>query len=214
MLVLVTAEEEYIPTEIDMTDAQGIASTEKITTDLITGLKADEDEVTVTALPTETIAILFEEVGTSESVSASGKTFKSSDELEEAIKAEESSDEVLSTFSCFGRSFGQYADVSQDCRVFHLCYPYFNETSDELLYQRITFLCDNDSIFDQKRFICTENKTIDHRCHESEALYQTSNQEYLIRVFSQSVSANSEEVDRSAKSDESPRGWFSWFARH
>lgn len=117
-----------------------------------------------------------------------------------------------SEFSCFGRSFGQYADVDKYCRVFHLCYPFFNSTNDELLYQRITFLCDDESVFDQKRFICVDNSTLDHKCSESPLLYQTTNQEYLIKVFSQNVSpideVNGKQTEDSSSSP-SP-SWFNW----
>lgn len=121
-----------------------------------------------------------------------------------------------SEFSCFGRSFGQYADVTKECRVFHLCYPFINSTTDELLYQRITFLCDNDSVFDQKKFICVDNSTVGHKCTDSEALYKTTNQEYLIRVFSQSVSPIDEvkgQSEAEVKPSSSP-SWFNWFYRN
>jgi len=117
-----------------------------------------------------------------------------------------------SAFSCYGRAFGQYADVQKECRVFHLCYPYFNSRTDELLYQRISFLCDNDSVFDQKRFICVDNSTVDHKCSESEDLFTRTNQEYLIRVFSQSVSPIDEMKGQPTQG--SDRNWMSWLSGH
>jgi len=153
------------------------------------------DESDVTAMPTT--AETIEELITSE--------YNGLDDKEQSSES----------FSCYGRSFGQYADMSKDCRFFHLCYPFFNSTSDELLYQRITFMCDGESVFDQKRFVCVDNSTIDHKCSDSEALYMTTNQEYLIRVFSQSVSPIDEvkgrsESDPKPSSSSSP-GWFNWF---
>jgi len=118
-----------------------------------------------------------------------------------------------SDFSCYSRSFGQYADVAKDCHVFHLCYPFFNSKSDELLYQRITFLCNNESVFDQKRFICAENSTVDHKCDESPQLYDTTNQEYLIKVFSQNVSPIDElkgETESGDSDSSSNPSWFNW----
>jgi len=217
LFAMVSAEDAYMATESEMVDNEVMVTTETIVMDFEPSTE-DEMKESESAPATETITILFEEIQPNASASevvetkADQELVNPNQDMEEALKAE-NLNESLTGFSCYGRSFGQYADVSQECRVFHLCYPYFNETSDELLYQRITFLCDNDSIFDQKRFVCTENATIDHKCHDSEALYQTSNQEYLIRVFSQSVSANSEEVDRSDKTSNS-RGWFNWFSRN
>jgi len=118
-----------------------------------------------------------------------------------------------SLFSCFGRPFGQYADVKKECHIFHMCYPYFNSTTDELLYQRITFLCDNDSVFDQKRFICVDNSTVDHKCSDSEDLYLQTNQEYLIRVFTQTVSPI-DEVRGQTSVRPSNRNWFNWLYGH
>jgi len=120
---------------------------------------------------------------------------------------------VNSTFSCFGRSFGQYADVSQECRVFHLCYPYMNSTTEELLYQRISFECEDGSVFDQKRFLCADNSTIDHKCSDSEDLYVQTNQEYLIRVFSQNISPSADTKD-GEHAQNSPSNWMSWLYNH
>ena len=133
-------------------------------------------------------------------------------ELEKAIKSETvlELDENVSKFSCFGRSLGQYADVSKECRVFHLCYPFLNESSGQLLYQRLTFLCDEESVFDQERLICTENATMEHSCQDSEALYKTSNQKYLIRILSQTIPANSEIKRSDIPSNR--RGWFNWLS--
>lgn len=123
-------------------------------------------------------------------------------------------DSNTSEFSCYGRSFGQYADVAKDCRVFHLCYPFFNQSNDQLLYQRITFLCDEESVFDQKRFICVDKSTLGHECSDSPLFYAISNQEYLIKVFSQNVSpidaVNGESKTVTEESTSSPN-WFNWF---
>jgi len=177
-------------------------------------------EMSATDETTETIAILFEEVNLKDHNLDELSTEKTTTELNELITSEFNGfddKESESSFSCYGRSFGQYADVSKDCRVFHLCYPFFNASSDELLYQRISFLCDEESVFDQKRFICVDNATVEHKCSDSEALYLTSNQEYLIRVFSQSVSPIDEVKGRTETQEEtqssanvSNPGWFNW----
>jgi len=169
---------------------------------------------------TEIIEIIYQESQSSDAnnTSESGESSESS-ESQEVIAEYDGFDrkEVLngSDFSCYGRSFGQYADVSKDCHVFHLCYPFFNSSSDELLYQRITFLCDEDSVFDQKRFVCVDNSTVEHKCSDSPLLYQSTNEEYLIKVFSQNVSP-ADEVNGKSDTEESTSswGWFNWFYRN
>jgi len=158
---------------------------------------------------TQTLTLIMEEM--SPTVEPSSESSTEANEL--VTKSDDHSTDY--SFSCYGRSFGQYADVSKDCRVFHLCYPFFNPTSDELLYQRISFQCDNDSVFDQKRFICVDNATVGHKCSDSEHLYQTSNQEYLIRVFSQNLQPGHEVKEASeptakVTSGNGRNGWFSW----
>jgi len=168
----------------------------------------------------EPIAIIFEEI---EETSMNGQSYEmttpsvihTSTDSEDKIISEFNgldANKSEKTFSCYGRAFGQYADIQKECRVFHLCYPYFNSTTDELLYQRISFLCDNDSVFDQKRFICVDNSTIEHKCSDSEALYLQTNQEYLIRVFSQSVSPIDEMKGEPNRG--SDRNWMSWLYGH
>jgi len=172
---------------------------------------------------TETVHLLLEEVDPNSQSTDELAADETTTETIELFTSEYNgfdAEETESSFSCYGRSFGQYADVSKECRVFHLCYPFFNQSSDELLYQRITFLCDDESVFDQKRFICVDNSTIEHKCTDSESLYMTSNQEYLIRVFSQSVSPIDEMKGRmeeeTVKQEAQPSnpGWFNWLYNH
>jgi len=88
-----------------------------------------------------------------------------------------------SRFSCYGRSFGQYADVGKNCHIFHLCYPYLNISSAKFVYQRISFLCNDNSVFDQKRFVCVDNSTIEYPCSEAPLYYESSNENYLNKLM-------------------------------
>jgi len=127
-----------------------------------------------------------------------------------------SSDSLGDEFSCHKRSFGQYADIASECHRFHLCYPFFNVSTDELMYQRVTFECDDNSVFDQKRFICVDNSTVGHKCSDSVDMYEKTNQEYVIRVFSHD-SPQEEAKDHlagsEAKQPNRGRGWFNWLYR-
>src|SRR5262249_4337409 len=91
--------------------------------------------------------------------------------------------EVLYQFSCFGREFGQYADVTNDCHIFHLCYPYLNSTTGRFNYQRISFLCDQNSVFDQKNFRCVDNSSLEYKCDDAPSFYKSSNENYFNRLM-------------------------------
>jgi len=162
---------------------------------------------------TQTLTLIMEEMEPTAQPSSESSTEANELVTESVTESDDHSKDY--SFSCYGRSFGQYADISKDCRVFHLCYPFFNPSNDELLYQRISFQCDNDSVFDQKRFICVDNATVGHKCSDSEDLYKTSNQEYLIRVFSQNLQPGHEVKEASeptakVTSGNGRNGWFSW----
>lgn len=82
-----------------------------------------------------------------------------------------------STFSCHGRPFGHYADVERHCQIYHLCNPItlgFNHNS-QLIYQRISFLCLNDAIFDQRQMLCVDQDRLTTHCSEAVDFYASSN---------------------------------------
>lgn len=35
--------------------------------------------------------------------------------------------QVINSFSCAGRPYGYYADVANDCAIFHVCFPVSDE---------------------------------------------------------------------------------------
>lgn len=46
-----------------------------------------------------------------------------------------------SQFSCYHRRYGYYADVAKQCLMFHLCYPVQEPTTQQILFQRFSFVC-------------------------------------------------------------------------
>jgi len=92
---------------------------------------------------------------------------------------------VTTKFSCYGRQFGQYADVDKHCRVFHMCYPLRDSVSGRKMFQRITFLCDDDSVFDQQNLVCAENSSVAHLCSDSVKYYNQSNVDFLTAMLNQ-----------------------------
>ena len=87
-------------------------------------------------------------------------------------------------FSCYGRPFGQYADIDEECRVFHLCHPYLNFTTGRLIYQRVSYVCGNNYVYDSRFFICIDRNTPGFRCNESPLQHLISNHNYLTRLLS------------------------------
>ncbi|CAG0888986.1 unnamed protein product [Cyprideis torosa] len=76
---------------------------------------------------------------------------------------------ILSSFSCEGRNYGYYADVSMDCRLFHICHPMVFPDGVSQTFQ-YSFFCGNTTQFDQSKLTCVH--TIDAiPCSESENYY-------------------------------------------
>jgi len=103
------------------------------------------------------------------------------DDLREANKTESNGTDPFnfastaptSTFDCKGRKFGYYADVGRNCTIYHLCNPVTLPDTPELVYQRISFLCLQNSTFDQMTLSCT--RTPQMACAVAPDYYESSN---------------------------------------
>lgn len=78
-----------------------------------------------------------------------------------------------SAFTCYGRSIGYYADIERDCKVYHFCL--LGDYNGDAVYQRITYLCLKDTVFDQQVLDCVDSNKMSITCKDSEAHYVTSN---------------------------------------
>ena len=38
---------------------------------------------------------------------------------------------LVREFSCEGRDYGYYADIANNCQVFHICWPKYNELEEQ-----------------------------------------------------------------------------------
>ena len=55
---------------------------------------------------------------------------------------------IVDEFTCDGRVYGYYADVANDCQLFHVCYPVqYPDGQEEMI--KWSFICPNQTIFDQ-----------------------------------------------------------------
>jgi len=86
-----------------------------------------------------------------------------------SASADEAIDRAISTvFSCASRRYGYYADVSNDCRVFHICDPTINVNQESQTLQ-FGFFCPKGMIFAQEKLICDHSSAI--ACKDSERYY-------------------------------------------
>jgi len=60
---------------------------------------------------------------------------------------------IRATFSCLGRNYGYFADVDNNCQIFHVCHPSRNAAGEPVIYQFSKF-CPNQTRFDQQRLSC------------------------------------------------------------
>lgn len=61
---------------------------------------------------------------------------------------------ITDTFSCENRTYGYYADVDNDCQVFHVCLPSQTPSGRNITY-RWSFICPNETVFNQEVLTCT-----------------------------------------------------------
>ena len=81
------------------------------------------------------------------------------------------------TFSCEGRRYGYYADVDNNCEIFHVCLPVEDDNGDIQEYAHFSFVCGNQTVFDQASLTCSEEANA-IPCDESESFYDVVNAEF------------------------------------
>lgn len=78
-----------------------------------------------------------------------------------------------SSFTCLNRQVGYYADVDTDCKVYHFCM--LGEFNGQEVYQRVSYMCVNDTSFDQQALDCVETAKMNTTCPESSKFFDSSN---------------------------------------
>ncbi|KAK4310138.1 hypothetical protein Pmani_018277 [Petrolisthes manimaculis] len=81
------------------------------------------------------------------------------------------------TFSCDGRPYGYYADVDNDCRVFHVCVPITDEEGQATAMGHFSFFCGNETIFNQESLTCSKLED-SLPCQDAASLYDLVNSEF------------------------------------
>ena len=75
-------------------------------------------------------------------------------------------------FDCTDREYGYYADVANNCQLFHICLPIEDADGDVVDTNHWTFICSNGTIFDQQTLSCNF-KDDSFPCEDAESLYNT-----------------------------------------
>ncbi|XP_067213750.1 uncharacterized protein ckd [Linepithema humile] len=111
-------------------------------------------------------------------------------ETYEEISSEQNNIDVFENltfrFTCEGMPSGFYADVDYDCRIFHVC----DNSGDGF-----PIICANDSVFDQKRRICTNEDDID--CQYAHEWYYLNELTYSAEVESKMITEEVTEKNES-----------------
>ncbi|XP_066158480.1 U-scoloptoxin(01)-Cw1a-like isoform X1 [Euwallacea fornicatus] len=77
--------------------------------------------------------------------------------------------DISDSFSCDGRDYGYYADVENECQLFHVCLPIKYQDGRSQMF-RWSFICPEETVFNQEIFTCTRaDESID--CAESPRFY-------------------------------------------
>ncbi|XP_034180086.1 uncharacterized protein LOC117604293 [Osmia lignaria lignaria] len=93
---------------------------------------------------------------------------------------------IVDNFSCQGRIYGYYADMDNDCQIFHVCMPQARSAT------RWSFICPAETVFNQATFVCmrTENSI---PCEESEKFYE------LNEAIGKEVEEEESDMEQSTK---------------
>jgi len=92
---------------------------------------------------------------------------------------------IVDTFSCAGRSFDYYADVENDCQVFHICAPQKEIFKDDPAVASVpdvtyhySFICNSFTIFSQDTRTCAWSKEA-LPCSEAERYLSITDSEWF-----------------------------------
>ena len=81
-------------------------------------------------------------------------------------------DPINTDFDCDQKSYGYYADVNNNCQLFHVCLPIEDEDGEVIDFNQWTFMCGNGTVFDQQTLSCNYESDA-FPCEESEQLFGT-----------------------------------------
>ncbi|KYN14308.1 hypothetical protein ALC57_13475 [Trachymyrmex cornetzi] len=123
-------------------------------------------------------------------------------ETYEEISSEQNDIDIFANltfrFTCKDMPSGFYADIDYNCRIFHVC-----ENSGD----GFPVICANDTVFDQKQRICTDEENID--CHHAHEWYYLNELIYSAEIEPRTITEEipEEEESKVVQEDVVPSIW-------
>lgn len=105
----------------------------------------------------------------------------------------------VSVFSCVKRPYGFYADVSLNCRTFHICNP--QVVSGKTVQHQFTYDCPAEKVFDQLHLACVPETSAAAACENAEEHYGL-NEAFTLRA----AALDSRDTATSFSCDRRPAG--------
>ncbi|KAL7629961.1 UNVERIFIED_CONTAM: hypothetical protein RMT77_019919 [Armadillidium vulgare] len=84
---------------------------------------------------------------------------------------------ITTSFSCDGQRYGYYADMDNNCEIFHVCLPIEDDAGTVVQTAHFSFACGNQTVFNQESLTCTHPEDA-VPCAESGSLYELVNAEF------------------------------------
>jgi hypothetical protein len=79
---------------------------------------------------------------------------------------------IVNTFTCASKIYGYYADIDNECQVFHICMPVvYADGREETI--KWSFICPEQTIFDQANLVCSRPEDA-LPCEESANYYNVN----------------------------------------
>lgn len=94
-----------------------------------------------------------------------GSAYQFPDAIEDIL-----SGPIVEAFSCEGFDYGYYADIDNNCEIFHICLPIQDNDGVVIETAQWSFACGNGTVFDQQTLTCNF-PTDAFPCEESASLY-------------------------------------------
>ena len=84
---------------------------------------------------------------------------------------------LQTTFTCDELPYGYYADMDNDCQLFHVCLPVADDIGAVVETAHFTFVCGNQTVFSQETLTCVHEADA-FPCAESRSLYDLANADF------------------------------------
>ncbi|KAK7084001.1 hypothetical protein SK128_025754, partial [Halocaridina rubra] len=84
---------------------------------------------------------------------------------------------LQTTFTCEDLPYGYYADVDNNCELFHVCLPIADDIGALVETAHFTFVCGNQTVFSQESLTCAHQEEA-FPCSEARTLFELSNADF------------------------------------